>query len=80
MIDFSRAFRLQPELLHQRDLTRLDRALFAKLQALDRRDIERVTKDFLTAREIDPLMQRRDLIVAHFKQLIAQLGEDKVLY
>ena len=80
MIDFSRAFRLQPELLHSRDLTRLDRALFAKLQALDRRDVERVTKDFLTAREIDPLMQRRDLIVAHFKQLIAEIGEDKVLY
>ena len=35
MIDFTRAFRLQPELLHAKDLTRLDRALFAKLQALD---------------------------------------------
>lgn len=80
MIDFSRAFRLQAELKNPKDLSRMDRALFAKLQALDRKDVERVTRDFLTAREIDPLMQRRDLIVAHFKQLIADLGESKVLY
>ena len=80
MIDFSRAFRLQPEMLHGKDLTRLDRALFAKLQELKRSDVERVTKDYLSAREIEPLMQRRDLIVAHFKELIATLGEDKVLY
>ena len=36
MIDFSRAFRLQPELLHQKDLDKIDRRLLAKLETLTR--------------------------------------------
>lgn len=80
MIDFSRAFRLQPEIMYASDLPKIDRALFARLQAITREDVERVTKDWLTTREIDPLMQRRDLLVAHFKKLIAERGENQVLY
>lgn len=80
MIDFSRAFRLQPELLHQSDLTKIDRSLLAKLEALTKDGVKQATNDFLNNREIDVMMQRRDLLVAHFKKLIAELGEDKVLY
>ena len=80
MIEFSRAFRLQPEIMYASDLPKIDRALFARLQAITREDVERVTKDWLTTREIDPLMQRRDLLVAHFKKLIAERGENQVLY
>ena len=80
MIDFSRAFRLQPELLHQRDLTKIDRALLAKLEALTKESVKQATDDFLNGREIDVMMQRRDLLVAHFKKLIAELGEARVLY
>lgn len=80
MIDFSRAFRLQPELLHIKDLNKIDRSLLAKLEALNRDDIKRVAENFLTKAETDALFQRRDLLVAHFKKLVADLGEDKVLY
>jgi len=80
MIDFSRAFRLQPELLHKADLTKIDRSLLAKLEALTRDGVKQATNDFLNNREIDMMLQRRDLLVAHFKKLIAELGEDKVLY
>jgi len=80
MIDFSRAFRLQPELLHQADLTKIDRTLLAKLEALTKDGVKQATADFLNNREIDVMLQRRDLLVAHFKKLIASLGEDKVLY
>ena len=80
MIDFSRAFRLQPELLHQADLTKIDRALLAKLETLTKDGVKQATNDFLSNREIDVMMQRRDLLVAHFKKLIADLGEAKVLY
>ncbi len=45
MIDFSRGFRLQPELLHQKDLGKIDRQLLAKLEALTREDVRQVTKD-----------------------------------
>jgi len=80
MIDFSRGFRLQPELLHQADLGKIDRQLFEKLEALSKEDVTRVTKDFLIKREVDAMMVRRALLVAHFKKLIAEQGEAKVLY
>jgi hypothetical protein len=80
MIDFSRAFRLQPELLHIKDLNRIDRKLLAKMEALSAASVKKAAGDFLTTTEIDAMMARRDLLVAHFKQLIADLGEDKVLY
>ena len=80
MIDFSRAFRRQPELLNQKDLNKIDRHLLAKLETLTRESVKQATGNFLTNWEIDPLMQRRDLLVAHFKNLIATLGEEKILY
>ena len=80
MIDFTRAFRLQPELQHTKDLQKLDRALLPKLEALERQTVKKAVGDWLTGSEIDAMMKRRDLLVAHFKKLIAELGEDKVLY
>jgi hypothetical protein len=80
MIDFSRAFRLQPELMYGKDLGRIDRKLMAKLEALDRDEVKKVVGDWLTSGEMDAMMKRRDLLVAHFKKLIADVGEDKVLY
>jgi len=80
MIDFSRGFRLQPELLHLKDLNRIDRRLLASLRALSKDAVKQATTGFLTSTEIDAMMQRRDLLVAHFTQLITDLGEDKVLY
>ena len=38
------------------------------------------TRDYLTKRELDAMMVRRDMLVAHFKKLIAEQGEAKVLY
>lgn len=80
MIDFTRAFRLQPELQHLKDLQKIDRTLLTKLQTLDREDVRKVTGDNLTKGELDAMMVRRDMLVAHFKKLIADLGEEKVLY
>lgn len=80
MIDFSRAFRLQPELINVKDLHKMDRRLLAKLETLNRAAVVQTTSNFLTGLEIDAMMARRDLLVTHFKQLIASLGEDKVLY
>jgi hypothetical protein len=80
MIDFSRAFRLQPELQHLADLNKIDRNLLTKLEALNRDDVKKAASDFVTKSELDALFQRRDLLVTHFRKLIAELGEDKVLY
>ena len=80
MIDFSRAFRLQPELMYSKDLAKMDRALLPRLEALTKDGVKQAVGDWLTSAEIDAMMKRRDLLVAHFKKLIADLGEEKVLY
>jgi hypothetical protein len=80
MIDFTRAFRLQPELQHLKDLAKIDRSLLARLESLTKESVKQATADFLTNYEIEALMLRRDLLVGHFKKLVAELGEDKVLY
>jgi hypothetical protein len=80
MIDFTRAFRLQPELLHSRDLSKMDRHLFPRLKTLMKDSVKKAVRDWLTNSEIDAMMKRRDLLVAHFTRLIAELGEETVLY
>src|SRR5688500_10728993 len=80
MIDFTRGFRLQPELMYNKDLAKMDRVLWGKLQALDRSEVKTAVRDWLTNSEIDAMMKRRDLLVAHFSKLIAESSEEKVLY
>ena len=80
MIDFTRGFRLQPELMYNKDLARMDRSLWAKLQALEKAAVKTAVGDWLTNSEVDAMMKRRDLLVAHFNKLIAESGEEKVLY
>ncbi|MFA5910269.1 MAG: hypothetical protein WC815_15925 [Vicinamibacterales bacterium] len=80
MIDFTRAFRLQTELLYAKDLAKIDRALLPRIEALSRDGIKQAARDSLTTSEIEAVLKRRDVIVAHFKKLIADLGENAVLY
>lgn len=80
MIDFSRGFRLQAELMHEKDLARMDRALWPRLAALSKDSVKKAVGDWLTGPEIDAMLKRRDMLVAHFKKLIAEQGEDKILY
>jgi hypothetical protein len=80
MIDFTRGFRLQTELVYAKDLGKIDRMLLAKLEELSVDTVKKAVDDFLTKNEIEAVMKRRDIIVAHFKKLIAEQGEEKVLY
>jgi hypothetical protein len=80
MIDFTRAFRLQTELLYAKDLGKIDRALLPRIEGLDREQVQEAAGNYLTSSEIDAMLKRRDLIVAHFRKLIAEQGEAKVLY
>lgn len=80
MIDFTRAFRLQPTLASEKDLAKCDRAVLAKLGTLDKESIKKVVGDYLTGSEIDAVLKRRDLIVAHFKKMVAEKGEAAVLF
>ena len=80
MIDFSRAFRIWGELRRPERITRCDRQLLERLRQVTEEDVERKIGQHLTPGEISALMERRDKIVAHVEQLIAQKGEHIVLY
>jgi hypothetical protein len=79
-VDFSRAFRLSQDLQGAKDLPMVGRDLLAKLEALKRDEVLANTKPHLTNSEVAAVMARRDKLVAHFKQLVAQQGESKVLF
>ena len=79
-VDFSRAFRLSKDLRDAKDLVRCDRALLEKLKALDAGRVAEKTKSFLTKNEVQALMARRDKIVGTFQRLVAEKGENEVLY
>jgi len=79
-VDFSRAFRLFKDVKDTKNLVRCDRQLFNKLKALDGNEFKQKTKTFLTDPEVQGVMARRDKIVSYFEKLIAQKGENEVLY
>ena len=80
MLDFTRAFRLQPELRLPDSLTRCSRDLLARLRTLTRDDVARAAGKHLTGDEVNAVMKRRDLIVRRFDELIAARGEAAVLF
>jgi hypothetical protein len=79
-IDFTRAFRRMKKVESLSDLERCDRQLLEKMKALDRAQLLARTKGFLDKGEVDAVMARRDKIVDHFQKLIAEKGENEVLY
>jgi hypothetical protein len=79
-VDFSRAFRLNNEPKDPKELTHCDRQLLQKLKALDANTLTEKTNRYLTRDEVKAVMMRRDKIVAQFQKLIAEKGENEVLY
>src|SRR6266436_6983437 len=79
-IDFSRAFRLNTDVKNSKNLVRCDRQLLEKLKALDGNTLTEKTNRYLTKDEVKAVMARRDKIVAQFQKLIAEKGENAVLY
>jgi hypothetical protein len=79
-IDFTRAFRLQKDLQSTKDLVQCDKQLLDKLKALDGNELAAKTKGYLNKQEIQAVMARRDKIVDHFQKLVAEKGENQVLY
>jgi hypothetical protein len=81
MVDFSRAFRPWKDTRNPLNiLRRCDRALLAAMRGLTKPAVEKAAGTYLSGQAIDGLLARRDLIVKHFDTLIAQIGEQRVLY
>jgi hypothetical protein len=79
-IDYTRAFRALPGVKHPSDLVHCERQMLEKLKALNVSQLTEKTKSNLTSAEIKGVMARRDAIVQHFQKLIADQGENEVLY
>jgi hypothetical protein len=80
MIDFTRAFRPWPTLRSTEGLLRCDRELYAKLGSMTREDLDAAMGDALAPHEIEGILVRRDLLLAHFGKLVRERGEAAVLY
>ncbi|MDQ1389556.1 MAG: hypothetical protein QOF56_3010, partial [Acidobacteriaceae bacterium] len=63
-----------------KELVRCDRQLLQKLKTLDVKALTEKTNRYLTNDEVKAVMMRRDKIVAQFQKLIAEKGENEVLY
>lgn len=81
MIDFTRGFRGWNEPPSPLTiLRRCDRSLLAAMRALTKPAVREAVGTALTTHEVDALLARRDVIVKHFDDLVARLGEGSVLY
>jgi len=61
-------------------MKQLPRSLFENIKMLTFEKIKNVVGGYLTDKEIEAVMQRRDLITAWLEKQIEELGEEKVLY
>jgi hypothetical protein len=80
MIDHTRAFRLGKNLLKPEDLDRCERSLLERLKALTPDQVSGVMGGILKKDELEALFARRDLIVKHFDQRMAERGAEVVLF
>jgi len=88
LIDHSRSFRTSgkftKKLIYSKktkdEMKQLPADFVAKLRALDHSSIKQVVEGYLTDKEIEAVLTRRDLILKEVEERIAKLGEDKVLY
>jgi hypothetical protein len=80
MIDFTRAFRPAAELRSADELLRCDRRVYEKLVALSREALTASLGDLLTAPEVEGVLARRGLLLAHFGERIRERGESAILY
>ena len=67
MIDFTRAFRAHKDIAQVKNLVQCDRALLAKMKALDEPTLRKELSPYVNGEEIKGLLARRDAIVKFFE-------------
>jgi hypothetical protein len=91
LIDHSRSFRISKKFTTKliydekyregkRLMREVPRAFLEKLKELTPAIIREVVGEYLTDKEIEGVISRRDLMLAWFDKFIKEHGEDKVLY
>jgi hypothetical protein len=80
MIDHTRAFRRNAVLRDGVALNQCERGMYQRLKSLDEAVVRERLKPYLSSFEMDALWKRRRLILERLDKLIAERGEEKVLY
>lgn len=80
LVDFTRAFRRSREPGKPELLRYCSRDLLTRLRAMDEAALEKAVGDHLGPAEREALMHRREAILAHFDRLVAERGEEVVLF
>jgi hypothetical protein len=80
IVDHTGAFRVRQRLEYPGTLTRCGRAVLGRLRDLTRERLQRLLGAYLSAEQLDALEIRRQLLVKHFDDRIARMGEAAVLY
>ena len=80
LIDHTRAFRWHKACPKLKNLKQIDRNLLESLKKLTREMLKQHAGQYLMGPEIDGVLARRDVIVKHFEQKLAENGEAKVLF
>jgi hypothetical protein len=80
MIDHTRAFRRNPSLQNAGALNQCERGMYERLRALDEAVVRERLKPYLSSFEMDALLKRLQLILERLEKVIAERGEEKVLY
>lgn len=79
LIDHTRAFQAMPELLDDR-VVRARRSTYERLVKLSEERLREALGVYLEPAELAALLERRERLVARIEDLVAELGEDVVLY
>lgn len=88
LIDHSRSFRttgkFTKKLIYTKksreEMKQLPAAFVEKLRSLDSETVRKAVGEYLTDKEIEAVLTRRDLILKEVDERISELGSDKVLY
>ena len=84
MIDFTRAFRTQKNLLNQKNLVQCDRKVLEKIRHLDEQAgvlQEKIVKPhYLTKMELEAVLARANKIAEFFDEEVKKKGEGAVLF
>jgi len=80
VVDSSRAFRIQQELLAPNDLKCFSRIVLQQLEELDQTRLEERLGPWLSAMQIEGLLQRRDKILEIVRRLLEEKGPGLILF
>jgi len=79
-IDHTRAFTVDPRLPAMERITEIERGLWEALRGLSPELVEERLDAYLTGPEMSALSARHERLLEHFERLIAERGEEAVLY